>query len=124
MWVWLRAAVYLATAPKSNALYEAYGKAKQEAGEKGNLPVPMELRNAPNALMRQLGYGREYRYPHDYREAYVPMSYLPEALEKVRFYQPSNRGYEATLEERLESWRRQVEDAKRKARSAEGKVKG
>ena len=111
------AAVYLATAPKSNALYVAYGKAKQEAQKRGNLPVPLSLRNAPTALMRQLGYGRDYRYPHDYPEAQVSADYLPEGLEGIRFYEPTRRGYEKTLGERLEEWRKQFR-AKRKARRA------
>jgi len=112
------AAVYLATAPKSNAIYEAYSKAKQEAEKKGNLPVPMALRNAPTALMRQLGYGGDYRYPHDYPEAHVPVSYLPEDLESVKFYEPTNRGYEATLEERLKRWRQRVREERMKQQAA------
>ena len=109
------AAVYLATAPKSNSLYKAYGKAKQEAEDKGNLPVPLPLRNAPTGLMRQLGYGRGYRYPHDYSEAHVPMSYLPEDLQDLRFYKPTNRGFEATVGERLNYWRQKIKNAERKA---------
>jgi len=109
------AAVYLATAPKSNALYKAYGKARQEAEDKGNLPVPLPLRNAPTGLMRQLGYGRGHRYPHDYSEAHVPMSYLPEDLQDLRFYEPTNRGFEVTVGERLNYWRQRVKTAKRKA---------
>ncbi len=114
-----QAAVYLATSPKSNSLYKAYGKAKQEAKDKGDLPVPLPLRNAPTGLMRQLGYGRGYRYPHDYSEAHVPMSYLPEELKDLRFYEPTNRGFEATVGERLNYWRQRVKAAKRKAQSAE-----
>ena len=108
------AAVYLATAPKSNSLYKAYGKAKQEAEDKGNLPVPLPLRNAPTGLMRQLGYGRGYRYPHDYSEAHVPMSYLPEDLQDLRFYEPTNRGFEETVGERLHYWREKIKKAERK----------
>jgi putative ATPase len=109
------AAVYLATAPKSNALYKAYGKARQEAEDKGNLPVPLSLRNAPTGLMRQLGYGRGHRYPHDYSEAHVPMSYLPEELQDLRFYEPTSRGFEATVGERLNYWRQKIKNAERKA---------
>jgi putative ATPase len=102
------AAVYLATAPKSNALYAAYGKAMDEVEKSGSLPVPLRIRNAPTALMRRLGYGRGYRYPHDYADAYVPESYLPEALEGLRFYEPTNRGFEARLGDRLKRWREQI----------------
>jgi putative ATPase len=108
------AAVYLATAPKSNSLYKAYGRAKQEAKDKGNLPVPLPLRNAPTGLMHQLGYGRGYCYPHDYSEAHVPMSYLPEDLQDLRFYEPTNRGFEATVGERLNYWRRRVRQERSK----------
>jgi putative ATPase len=102
------AAVYLATAPKSNALYVAYGKATDEVEKSGSLPVPLRIRNAPTGLMRRLGYGRGYRYPHDHADAYVPESYLPEALEGLRFYEPTNRGYEAPLGDRLRRWREQM----------------
>ena len=115
------AAVYLATAPKSNSLYKAYGKAKQEAADKGSLPVPLPLRNAPTELMRQLGYGRGHRYPHDYSEAHVPMSYLPDDLQDLRFYEPTDRGFEATVGERLNYWRQRVKAAGREAQRAERK---
>jgi putative ATPase len=111
------AAVYLATAPKSNSVYKAYGRGRQQVEEKGNPPVPMALRNAPTGLMRRMGYSRDYRYPHDYPEAHVPASYLPEDLQHVRFYEPTNRGYEATLEERLKLWRQRVKAAKREQES-------
>jgi len=70
----------------------------------------MELRNAPTELMRDLGYGRDYRYPHDFPEAHVPMSYLPEDLQHIQFYQPTSRGYEVTLAERLRHWRQRVRE--------------
>ncbi len=114
------AAVYLATAPKSNALYVAYGKASQEVEKKGNLKVPMALRNAPTELMRKLGYGRDYRYPHDYPEAHVPTSYLPDDLRRARFYEPTDRGYELSLKERLDQWRQRIEQAERRKQQAEG----
>jgi putative ATPase len=117
------AAVYLATAPKSNSLYKAYGKAKQEAKDKGNLPVPLPLRNAPTELMHQLGYGRGYRYRHDYSEAHVSMSYLPEDLQHLRFYEPTDRGYEATVGQRLNYWRRRVRQERGK-QQAEGRGQG
>jgi len=101
------AAVYLATAPKSNAIYVAYGKATDEVERSGSLPVPLRIRNAPTGLMKRLGYARGYRYPHDYADAYVPEGYLPEAIEELRFYEPTKRGYEATLGDRLKRWREQ-----------------
>ena len=115
------AAIYLATAPKSSALYEAYSEARRQAKERGSLPVPMVLRNAPTDLMRKLGYGRDYRYPHDFPEAHVPMSYLPEDLQHIQFYQPTNRGYEATLAERLRYWRHRVREEGGKKRAAGGR---
>ncbi len=102
------AAVYLATASKSNSLYVAYGKAADEVEKSGSLPVPLRIRNAPTGLMRRLGYGRGYRYPHDYADAHVPESYLPEALEGRRFYEPTTRGFEAHLGDRLRRWREQM----------------
>jgi len=112
------AAVYLATAPKSNALYKAYGKARLEAVKRGGLPVPMELRNAPTALMQKMGYGQSYRYPHDHPAGYVAMSYLPEDLQSSQFYQPTKRGYEVDLEKRLSHWRQRVDEEQRKQQAA------
>jgi putative ATPase len=112
------AAIYLATAPKSNALYEAYTEARRQAEERGSLPVPMELRNAPTYLMRKLGYGRDYRYPHDFSEGHVPMSYLPEDLQHIQFYRPTSRGYEVTLAERLNHWRQRVREERKKLQAA------
>ena len=115
------AAIYLATAPKSNALYKAYSEARRQAEERGSLPVPLEMRNAPTALMRNLGYGRDYRYPHDFPEAHVPMSYLPEDLQDMQFYQPTNRGYEVTLTERLRYWRQRVRQERGKRQAADSR---
>ena len=75
------AAVYLATAPKSNSVYAAYGKAQRDVREQPNLPVPMHLRNAPTGLMQELGYGRGYQYAHDDPDGVVAQSHLPENLE-------------------------------------------
>lgn len=101
-----QAAVYLAAAPKSNRVYTAWGLAREEAERSGSLPVPLPLRNAPTALMRVLGYGRGYRYAHDFDEGYVPQEHLPEALRGRVFYRPSRHGAERAIAERLERWRR------------------
>jgi len=101
-----QAAVYLATAPKSNALYRAYGKVRDTVSQTGSLPVPMHIRNAPTKLMQDLGYGRDYRYAHDYEGAYVFQHYLPEGIRGTRFYTPTDRGYERIIQERLKKWRK------------------
>jgi putative ATPase len=101
-----QAAVYLATAPKSNALYAGYGKVRRAIGETGTLPVPLHIRNAPTKMMKDLDYGKGYKYAHDFPDAYVPQAYLPDALRGQIFYRPTERGYEKTIKERLEKWRR------------------
>ncbi|MFP4389729.1 MAG: replication-associated recombination protein A [Desulfococcaceae bacterium] len=99
------AAVYLATAPKSNAVYKAFGAVRKTAAETGALPVPLHIRNAPTGLMKSLGYGKDYRYAHDYEDGYVPQEYLPESLRGARFYEPADRGHERKIRERLARWR-------------------
>ena len=95
------AAVYLALAPKSNAVHRAYGEALSAARESPAEPVPLHIRNAPTRLMRDLGYGREYRYDHDFDDAVAPQTYLPESLAARRFYEPTGRGWERGAAERL-----------------------
>jgi len=102
------AAVYLATAPKSNAIYKAYEEAKKDVMEKGALPVPLHIRNAPTRLMAELGYGRGYKYAHDYPEAIVQQDYLPKELGARSYYQPTERGFEKTVRQRLEEWRKKM----------------
>jgi len=99
-----QAAVYLATAPKSNALYRAAGKVREAIADRGALPVPLHLRNAPTGLMKGMGYGKDYRYAHDYEDAYTPQTYLPEEIGNLTFYTPTDRGYEKIIGERLEYW--------------------
>ena len=101
-----QAAVYLATAPKSNALYAGFGKVKQTIHETGTLPVPLHIRNAPTGLMKDLGYGKDYRYAHNHPDAYIPQEYLPEKLRGQTYYIPTDRGYEKVIKERLEKWYR------------------
>lgn len=98
------AAVYLATAPKSNSVYMAFKKVMAEAGETGYLPVPMHIRNAPTSMMKGLGYGKDYRYSHDYKDGYAAQEYMPKGLEGKRYYLPTERGYEKIVRQRLEGW--------------------
>lgn len=99
-----QAVVYLATAPKSNAVYAAHKAVKATVKAHGYQPVPMHIRNAPTRLMKEMDYGKGYKYAHDYKDGYVPQSYLPDALEGERFYFPSQRGYEKTVKQRLDAW--------------------
>jgi putative ATPase len=98
------AVVYLATAPKSNRVYAAWGEALEAARESPAAPVPLHIRNAPTGLMKQLGYGKGYRYAHDHAEAYVPQEYLPEAMAGRAFYHPGELGFEKKIAERLAYW--------------------
>lgn len=100
-----QAAVYLATAPKSNSIYKAYEEVKACIKDTGTLPVPFSVRNAPTDLMKGMGYGKDYKYAHDYKNAYVPQQYLPDTLKGGRFYSPTDRGYEKTIKQRLDKWR-------------------
>jgi putative ATPase len=100
-----QAAIYLATAPKSNSIYKTYGKIKEAVDSYGALPVPLHIRNAPTGLMKKLGYGKDYKYAHDHKDAYAPQDYLPEKLQGISFYTPTERGYERTIKQRLDGWR-------------------
>lgn len=101
-------AVYLAVAPKSNATFVAFEEAKRDALEGPPGPVPLHLRNAPTPLMEGLGYGKEYRYPHDYPDALVEQEYLPEALKGKVYYRPTDRGFEAEIRRKLTMWRERL----------------
>lgn len=97
-----QAALYLAVAPKSNAAYVAYNRARELVRNDSSRPVPEHLRNAPTKLMKELGYGREYRYAHDEPDAYAAgESYLPDGMAVPEFYQPTERGLEAKITEKL-----------------------
>jgi len=102
----LQSATYLATAPKSNAVYMASKKIKNDIKRTGTLPVPMHLRNAPSRLMKEIGYGKGYQYAHDNRDGLVDQQHLPEELEGRSYYEPTNRGYEAIIRDRLIKWRK------------------
>ena len=96
--------VYLATAPKSNASYLAYKRAKRDVLDHGNLPIPLHLRNAPTKLAKSMGHGAGYLYPHDDPDAVVAQDYFPESIGKKRYYQPGTLGFEKIIAERLAWW--------------------
>jgi putative ATPase len=102
------AVVYLSMAPKSNSVYKAFGKARALAAQTGTAPVPLHLRNAPTELMKTLGYGKDYKYPHDYTGGWVPEVYMPEGWEDVYFYEPTNRGWEGKWSGLLLERRRKI----------------
>jgi putative ATPase len=96
--------IYLATAPKSNAGYEAYGEARAMARETGSLMPPMHILNAPTRLMRNLGYGKGYVYDHATEEGFSGQNYFPEGVPRRNFYRPGERGFEREIKKRLEYW--------------------
>ncbi len=101
-----QAVLYLAVAPKSNAVYQAYNQAMRDAKQHGSLNVPVHLRNAPTRLMKNLDYGKDYHYAHDYPEGYAPNeNYFPEALAGRTFYHPVARGLEGKIQEKLKHLR-------------------
>ncbi|MGH7484833.1 MAG: replication-associated recombination protein A, partial [bacterium] len=99
-----QAAIYLATAPKSNAAYEAYSRAAEDAHRGVAEPVPLHLRNAPTRLMKDLAYGKDYQYAHNEPDAIADMSCLPPALEGRKYYEPRERGFEKEIKRRLDGW--------------------
>jgi len=101
-----QATLYLAMAPKSNAVYVAFNEARQDVAERPSEPVPLVIRNAPTGLMRDLGFGAGYQYAHDAPEARVDQEHLPEALRGRQYYRPTDRGLEAEVARRLADWRR------------------
>jgi putative ATPase len=101
-----QAAVYLALAPKSNALYSGYGQAQRDLQSTMAEPVPLHLRNPVTKLMRQEGYGKGYQYAHDEPEKVADMACLPQSLIGRRYYEPTDQGFEQRLKERMEEIRR------------------
>jgi putative ATPase len=95
-------AVYLATSPKSNSTYMAIENAAAFVKETGNLPVPLHLRNAPTQLMKELGYGKDYKYAHDYKNNFVQLQYLPDAAQGKVFYEAGNNAKEQEIKKRQE----------------------
>jgi len=98
------AVVYLATAPKSNSLYQAYSRVQKDIQQGRNEPVPLHLRNPVTGLMRQTGYGRGYKYAHDYPDHFVKQQNLPSSLQGKRYYVPTEQGYEKEVADRLKKW--------------------
>lgn len=110
-----QAALYLACAPKSNAAYVAYNEVRAFVAEDQSRPVPVHLRNAPTKLMKNLGYGQEYRYAHDEQGAYAAgEQYLPDGIENKRWYEPTDRGLEAKIRDKLNALRELDANAKKK----------
>ena len=103
-----QAVSYLATAPKSNALYAGYGEVKADVRKYGALPVPLHIRNAPTRLMKDIGYGKGYKYAHKFEGHIVEQEHLPEKLKGRKYYHPSDQGFEKEIGVRLERWRSEL----------------
>jgi len=98
------ATVYLATAPKSNSAYAALNQAMRDVREQANEPVPIHLRNAVTGMMKDMGYGKDYKYSHDFEGHFEEQEYLPPSLKGRRYYQPSEEGAEQEIGQRLRRW--------------------
>jgi putative ATPase len=109
-----QAVTYLAAAPKSNALYAGYGEVKADVRKYGALPVPLHIRNAPTKLMKEIGYGKGYKYAHRFDDHIVEQEHLPEKLKGRRYYHPSDQGFEKEIGQRLAAWRAEL--AKRRSK--------
>jgi putative ATPase len=103
-----QAVTYLAAAPKSNALYAGYGEVKADVRKYGALPVPLHIRNAPTRLMKEIGYGKGYKYSHQYEGHIVEQEHMPEKLKGRQYYHPSDQGYEKEIGARLARWRSEL----------------
>jgi putative ATPase len=107
-----QAAIYLATAPKSNAVYLAYGAAAADAHNQAAEPVPLHLRNAPTRLMKDLNYGKEYEYAHDTPDAVTDMTCLPPSVADRTYYSPTERGFEREIKRQMEERARLTKNRK------------
>jgi len=114
----VQACLYLAAAPKSNATYAAQKKAVRSAKETGSLMPPAHILNAPTRLMKDIGYGKGYQYDHDSDDAFSGADYWPEEMEPQRFYEPTDRGTEARIRERMNHWQEQRDALKQRAKGA------
>ncbi len=102
----VQAVVYLATAPKSNAQYKAYGSARRDAEKHGSLTPPAHILNAPTKMMKELGYGKDYAYDHDTKDGFSGQNYFPENMARAEYYRPVERGFERDIQKRLEYWKK------------------
>jgi len=107
----IQAATYLACAPKSNALYTGYKIAREDIKKWGPLPVPLVIRNAPTSLMKDLGYGKGYKYAHNFKQGYAVQEHMPKELKDKKYYYPTERGFEKEIKQRLERLRKKNEDS-------------
>jgi len=107
-----QAATYLACAPKSNALYKGYQLTQEDIKKWGPLPVPLVIRNAPTPLMKDLGYGKGYKYAHNFKGGYIIQEHLPEELKGKRYYFPTDRGFEKEIKQRLEKLKAKYKDSR------------
>mgnify|MGYP003864973073 FL=1 len=107
-----QAATYLAYAPKSNALYKGYQLAQEDIKKWGPLPVPLVIRNAPTSLMKDLGYGKAYKYAHNFEGGYIIQEHLPKELKGRRYYFPTERGFEKEIKQRLEKLKAKYKDSR------------
>ena len=114
------AVIYLASAPKSNSAYIAFSKAMKDAEETSYEPVPLHLRNPETPLMRELGYGKDYLYAHDFEEKTTPMESMPKRLIKRKYYEPRDLGLEKEIKKRIEYWKRIKEQMRKKSVKQEG----
>jgi putative ATPase len=114
-----QAAIYLATAPKSNKVYTAYLKVLEDIEKTGALPVPLHIRNAPTKLMRDLEYGKGYKYAHEFPDAVVNQNHLPKPLEGRTYYHPTDRGFEQVIKKRLEEWKKKRREEGKKSQEDE-----
>jgi putative ATPase len=118
-----QAAVYLATAPKSNSVYAAMARVQREVRESQALPVPLHIRNAPTRLMKSLGYGKGYKYDHDHQDHYAAQECLPQKLRGRRYYFPSRFGFEKEIKKRVEWWAEKKKQAQKAGKAPEKREK-
>lgn len=116
-----QAAVYLSTAPKSNAIYKAFNLVQEDIQRTQALPVPLHIRNAPTQLMKDLGYSKDYKYPHDFPDHFVDETYLPENLKDRKYYHPTDFGFEKQIKKRLEWWRKKSAESIGKGQGSRSK---